>query len=869
VNNFKLAVKFFHRELTHGDLTLLFVAVLIAIGSLSSIGFLTKRVEQSIQTHATRLSGGALILKSSTPVASEWLQQADVMQLEVAAMVSFPSMLSMGDEFMLAHVKAVTDNFPLQGKLQIRKLSAAGLSATGLLAEKTEQAVAPSAGHIWIAPRLWHSFADKLSHNLSPSEYPMLDLGDVQLCVSALLENIPGQSSGTLFSIAPVALINMADLEKTATLQAGSRVDYLYFFNLRSSTDPAVYAADNIEKYKHWVEQRLYPGQSISAGAEGVRAVNRNIKKAGQFLSLAALLSVLLSAISIVISSYQYGRRQNKNNAILLCLGCNEKTILKIALYKLLLLGLIASILGVLTGYLVQAALLNTLEELIPKPLPPLNLIPAGSGLLSGMLLILSVSMASLLRIRHISPVAIMRNEMVSAPTSRLLLYSFTLTGLFIISFWTTQDVIMTLWFYGSIIVSAIVCYFFAKIILQAFLWLSQRYVLINRLSWINIQRHQQNVLLQITTFSLIFALVIILYLLRTELLEKWQQQLPDRTPNHFVINLQDYETAAFQQFLSSQGVESQGIFPMVRGRLVQLNGQAVKDVIPEQARSHNALNRELNLSFAMEQEAEQQLLAGHWWDKDGWNKDGWDKQILQNSRLPLISIESSLAQSLGISLEDKLGFQIGARQIEGVVTNIRQVKWDSFKPNFYIIFSPGIIEQYPLTYISSFYLPAQQKNSLNEMMNQFPGISIIEVDKIIREIQYIIEKISLAIELVFFFIVIAGFLVLASSLNSTLEIRLYENAILRILGASAKMIRRSLAIEFIVVAIISAAMGMIIAESAGAMLYRQVFHLSYNIHPQLWGIVIFAAIVLITASGLLLMNKILTQNATQSLSKG
>lgn len=857
--NFRLALKFFYRELKQGDLTLLFVAVIIAIASLSSIGFLTGRVEQSIQTHATRLSGGALILKSSTPVPSEWLQQADSMQLEVARMVSFPSMLSMGDEFKLAHVKAVTDNFPLQGELYIKQLSAAGLSAG-----QTEQTRAPPAGHIWIAPRLWHFFADVAAN----TDSLILDLGEAQFQLSAQLENIPGQSSGTLFSIAPAALINMADLEKTATVQTGSRVEYLYFFSPLSNAKQIALAADHIDNYRHWLEQRLYPGQSVNAGAEGVRAVNSNIKKASQFLSLAALLSVLLSAIAIVISSHQYGLRQNKNNAILLCLGANDKTIFKIALAKLLLLGLIASWLGVLIGYLVQAALLNTLQDLIPKPLPPLSLIPVWSGLLSGVLLIMSVSIVNLLRIRQLSPMAIMRNERGSIPGSRLLLYSFTLLAIFLISFWTTQDIKMTLWFYGSIIAAAIGFYFCAKIFLVAFLRISQRFALINRLSWINIQRHQKNILLQITSFSLIFALLIILYLLRTELMEKWQQQLPDRTPNHFVINLQDYEIESFQNFLSQQKVKSQGVFPMIRGRLIQLNNQAVKDVIPEQARSHNALNRELNLSFAMEQDVGQRLLAGQWWDREGWDKEERDKRGLQKSQIPLISIESSLAQALGIGLGDKLAFQIGSRQIEGVVTNIRQVKWDSFKPNFYIIFSPGNIERYPMSYISSFYLAAEQKNSLNEMMNQFPGISIIEVDKIISEIQYMTEKISLAIEFVFFFILIAGFLVLASSLNSTLEVRLYENAILRILGASAKMIRRSLAVEFIVVAILSAVIGMIIAEVAGTLLYRNVFNLSYSLHPWLWSVVIIVAVVIITAAGLLLMNKILTQTAAQSLSK-
>ncbi len=853
MKHFKLAVKLLLREIKQGELTLLLVAVIIAIGSLSSIGFLTKRVELSIQTHAARLSGGALILKSPTSIPKSWLRQAKNMQLESAVMVSFPSMLSLGDEFQLSQIKAVSDNFPLQGELTTKNISGRTVST-----EPTLQTQAPPAGHIWIAPRLWHSFNGKFTDDFSGNDPLLLELGETSLRIAGVLENIPGQSSGTLFSIAPSALINLADLEKTATLQLGSRVDYLYFFSPVTPNRDTAQGEKNIADYKDWIEQRLLPGQSIKAGAEGVRAINTNLQKAGQFLSLASLLSVMLAAIAIVISSHQYAVRQNKNHAIFICLGCKQNSIFKMSLYKLLLLGLTASVIGVLTGYLVQAVLLNTLQELIPKPLPPVSPLPAISGLLAGMLLIISVFMANLLRSRDITPIAIMRNELASVQTSRLLLYGFTLSGLFIISLWTTQDLNLSLWFYTSFMITAVIFYLLAKILLIIFLGLSRGNGLINRLSWINIQRHQQHILLQISTFSLIFALVMLLYLLRTELLDNWQQQLPTGTPNHFVINLQDDETQAFQQFLAQFEVRTAGIYPMIRGRLYQLNEQPVKQAIPEQARNHNALNRELNLSFAMDKEADQALLAGQW----------WNEQTLEKSLLPLLSIESSLANALGVKLGDQLGFQIGSENIKGVVSNIRQVKWDSFKPNFYIIFSPGIIENYPMTYISSFYLPAEQKNSLNTLMKNFPGITIIEVDKILQEIQFIIEKISLAIELVFVFILFAGFLVLASSLNSTLEIRRYENAILRTLGASARMIRRSLTIEFIVIAVLSAIIGVLIAEAAGAILYQRIFNLSYTLHPQLWLAVIIIAVLLITTSGLLMMNKLLTQTALQSLNK-
>lgn len=831
------ALKFLKRELAQGQLNLLFIAILIAITSLSSIGFLLKRIDRSMLSHAAQLNGAELILKSPTSVPKSWLNKAQKTGLKQARMVSFPSMLVVNDNFKLSQIKAVSSGFPLLGQLMVKPF----------IEQKAQAKSAPELGEIWLDRRLYHSLKLLNSNTDVKNSDHKIELGEAIFISTGILESVPGQSS-TLFSIAPTAIINLADLNKTATVQAGSRVEYIYFF---SGAEQA------LNDYRSWLKTKLSPGQNLRYGVEGVRAVSKNLKKAGDFLSLAALLTVLLSAIAITISSYRYGQKQYKNNAILLCLGLTEQMIIKIELVKVILLGFIASSLGVIFGFLIHLLLLELLSDLIPKPIPPISYIPIWMGLASGVLLIVSISIANLFHLKQLSPMEILRNDSSRSRINFYLLSVMSLFGLLLLSWFYTQDIKLSLLFYSLIFVTLLILFMLARLLIQALFVLNKRFNLIPKLTLINLRQHQSMVLLQITTFSLIFALVLIIYLIRSELLFQWQQQLPANTPNHFVINIQAYETTAFKQTLEKNHIQSNDIYPMVRGRLSLINDQPIKKFFQhdKEKQNHNALNRELNLSFSATKPAHNQLTQGQWWNAN--------KAL---TGLPEISLESSLAKELDLKIGDKLGFQMGSQQIQGIVSNLRKVKWDSFKPNFYIIFPLHSLEQFPLTYISSFYLPEQDKLLLNQLIEQFPGITLIEVDKILKEVQYIIEKIGIAINFVFIFILLAGLLVLASSISSTLESRMYENAIIRTLGASAKTLRYNLLIEFSIVAILSALMGLVIAEVVSAILYQQIFNLSYSFHPWLWLEVILISLVLIAGLGLLLVNKIFTHSVNYSL---
>ncbi len=830
INTLKLAVKFLHREFAQGELRLLIISLIIATASLSSIGFLIHKINDAMTDHASQLNGAQLILKIPHAIKTSWLKKAAELHLQQAEMRVFPSMLVVNERFKLAQVKAVSDNFPLQGELLIKPL-------TGTAVKSVK---APPAGTIWLDQRLLDFFQlntaqrEKGGDGAEPFR---VELGEAMFQPAAQVIRVPGQSS-SLLRIAPTALINLRDLQKTATVQAGSRIDYIYFF---SGDKPA------LATWKQWLKPRLQGSQTLIAGVEDVRAVNASLQKAGDYLSLAAILTVFLSAIAIAINTVRYGRSHYKNQAVMLCLGCRENQLLGIEMYKLLLTGLFSTLSGVIIGYLVYSGILLLVKDLISQPGADFYMEPALLAVVSGLLLLFSISLANLVQIKKISPMSLIRNNELAGIMTGKLFYVLGLAGLVLISWLYTDNLELTLIFYVSLLSGALSLYFIASVLLNQVIMQSEKHHWINRLTLLNLKRHRPGALLQITSFSLIFALVIIIVLLRTELLDKWRQQFPEQTPNHFVINIQSYETKDFVQFIQQHHIYTNGLYPMVRGRLVSLNHQPVKTVVPEASRNHNALNRELNLSVSQ--------------------KGSYATPALQsNSAEPKISIEQSLAKALAIKKGDRLGFQIGDQKVQGVVTAFRKVKWDSFEPNFYIIFSPGVLEQYPMSWMGSFYLAAENKPVLNDMLTQFPGVTIIEVDEVLKEVQFIIDKISQAIEVIFLFIVVAGVLILASSLSATLESRLYENAVIRTLGASARQLRKCLWTEFTVIALLSAVIAIVLSEAASYILYQQIFNMSWAPHPWLWLIISLVSVILISGLGLLITNKIYTRTSRHSL---
>ncbi len=444
-----LIIKFFKRELYNGELSLLILSLIIATGSLSGIGFLIAHIESSMGQHVHQLNAAQLVLKSPSKIPDHWLKKAQSYHLQQAQMVVFPSMLVVNDEFKLAQIKAVSNNFPLLGELYIKKQSLRILTK------------APPSGEIWLDRRL----------NFSLEQLDSLELGEVKFTITALLDRVPGQSNA-LFNIAPTAMINLADLDKTNTLSAGSRVDYFYYFATPSSPNQQQGTQADLIHYQQWLKQQITANQTLRTGVEDVKAVNATLKKATHYLALASILTLILAAIAIAINSHRYGQKQYKNNAIILCLGFSEKQILIIELGKLLLLGLIGSLLGILLGYLTFLVLLWLLSDVLNTSSSHFYITPVWVSLVSGLFLLLMLSLANIVRIKKVSPMGLIRNDLLSSKNiseklnnKRYYLISFL--GVLAISIVYSGSAYLSLIFFMSLLLSTLCLFFIAQFLLS------------------------------------------------------------------------------------------------------------------------------------------------------------------------------------------------------------------------------------------------------------------------------------------------------------------------------------------------------------------------------------------------------------------
>jgi putative ABC transport system permease protein len=325
--------------------------------------------------------------------------------------------------------------------------------------------------------------------------------------------------------------------------------------------------------------------------------------------------------------------------------------------------------------------------------------------------------------------------------------------------------------------------------------------------------------------------------LVRTDLLTTWRQQLPDDVPNHFAINILPDQVEAFGAFMEQAGIETAQLYPMVRGRLVEINGTAVRKAVTKEARDDNALNRELNLTWTTRLQEDNSILDGRWWEPADTGK-------------PFVSVESKLAERMGIRMNDELGFAVGEQRFTATVTSIRDVKWDSFRPNFYMVFPPQVIDRFPATYMTSFYLYKADKPRLREMVARYPAVTVLEMDRVIAQVGRIFRQVTLTVEYVLVFTLLAGFAVLFAALQASQDERLYEGALLRALGGSRRQLRTGHLAEFTALGGLAGLLAAMGAECLTWVLYSKVLHLDYSFQWQIWVATPIVGAVLIGAAG-------------------
>ena len=796
-----LGLKLLLREWRSGALRVMFMALMIAIISHTSIGFFTDRLNHAMINKAAHLMGGDLVVKSPTPLAPAYLKKADDWPLEKATTLQFSTVLLFKDEIQLSAVKAVSNQYPLTGFLK---------TANEAFAEDSITTEPPPAGEIWVEQRLLSSLGAKVGDALT--------IGESELTVTRIVTYEPDRG-GAFYTFAPRVMMNIADVPATNVIQPGSRMAYRYLF-LGDETA--------INQYKNWLSPKLTASQTI-LGIHGERpTVSTALISAEKYMSLAGLVAILLAAVAIAMSAKHYAENQFDPSALLRCMGLKQNQLLIIYCTQLACIALVAAVGGAVIGFVLQELITYLLKDILSHPFPAANPKAAASGMVLSFAVLFGFSMPTLIRLRRVSPLRVLRKNLEPLPLTGKILYSFTTLFIAGLIYAYTQDLILTV----AALMGAL------ALGLLGFLLISALFMLLEKISHSlpsslraglrNLTRRQAESRWQTLAFGTTLMAMALVVMIRTDLLTTWQAQLPENAPNHFVLNVLPDERENFRQFLDERNISSNKLYPITRGRLTHINDIPVKQAVTKEQENNEALRRELSLTEAYSFPPDNQLVKGDWW------QDNTRYQESMN-RLPKVSVESRLAGRLGIAMQDKLTFTVASQTFSAEVSSIRSVKWDSFNPNFYMMFEPGTMAALPTTYLTSFYLARENRRQLKDLVKQFPAITLLEVDTILEQVRNILTQVTLAVELVLLFVLAAGFAVTFAALQASLDQRFQEGALMRTLGANKQQIRLNQWVEFISLGVVSGLMAAAGTDTILWACYTRMFNLPFSWHPELW----------------------------------
>ncbi len=795
----RMAMRLLLRQANAADVRVLLFALVLAVSATTSVAFFTDRIEAGLVRQGGLLLGGDLMVSSGQPLDPAFQHEARSRALEWAETKEFPSMVVHEEQSQLAEIKAVSEAFPLRGEL----VTSQQLAVVGV----TEQAMTvkngPEQGTVWLEPRL--------AMLLEAQVGDTIDVGESQLKVSAILER-EASRGGDMFSFAPRLMMHDADVSATGLIQTGSRVRY----QLLVAGEPA-----SIYAYKRWAEDVASQGvrvQDVSTARPEIRSA---LEKAQQFLSLAAMVGVILAMVAMLIASLPYLQRSLDAFALMRCLGASSTYIRQILLWQTAIIGLIGSLIGCLLGYLAQAGLAYLAGTLFLESLPQPGWMPLFTGLLMGLLTLLAIVWPHLRALENVPALRILRRDVGNLETGRWLSY---LPTVLIVSG-------MIFWHAGSIKlgVATVVGLIGLLLVTGGVAWLG--YHALHRLpdtrfnAWrlglAGLRRRPLMAVSQVVGFSMGLMALILLALVRGDLLNNWQASLPPDAPNRFIINIQPHQVDAVSDFFKEANIAGAEIFPMVRGRLISVNEQPLDTTQYQDERARRLAEREFNLSWAASMQSDNQMLAGRWWTVDEHGQ-------------PQVSLEQDLADTLGLKLGDKLTYDIAGSLLTVEVTSIRKVEWDTMRANFFAVVPPGLLEDFPASYITSFHLPLGNDQLLNELVKRFSNLTIIDVAALMEQVRGIMERMSHAVEYVFLFSLVAGFAVLYAALVATRDERAREATLLRVLGASSRQVSLAGLAEFACIGLLSAIVATLAANLLAYFISDALLNIAFHLNISL-----------------------------------
>ena len=803
-----LSLRMLIRTWRGGELGLILWSLILAVAVVTSVSLLAERIEKALTQESSSFLAADLVVRSSKEAPSEWLEEAARLNVSTAKIMGFASIVFFGDELHLASIKAVQDNYPLRGEI---KRSTTPFTRDPNLIESVSYG--PSKGEAWVDARLLPLLSIQLGD--------VIELGDITLKISQILVEEPDGSSYSFFGAR--VLMNYADIPASGVIQPGSRVTYRY---LMAANDPR-----DFTDYRAWLEPQLDVHDRLITPDEAQASIADTMDKGRRFLLLAGSIGVVLASIALALASHHFASGQTKTVALLKSWGIPASRVRRLYFQQSLWMGLFGSLVGLVIGFLFHHLLLAIVREWLPIELPSAGLRPWITGLATGLLCLVGFTLPALWHLPSQSPLAVLRQDIIVKPLSSAVRVILGVTAIAGLLFWYSNNVYLTLAIlvgFGATALASVVAGF---ALLRLAMNYGQRMGSIWRLALANLWRRRSQSLIQMVGFSGAIALLMIMVVVRTSLIDQWQFQLAEDAPNHFLVNVAPYELEGVRQLVDDNQLETEGWYAMVRGRITEINDQLITE---DQKDSHESFRRELNLSWTTELPEGNKVAKGQWWDADMLS-DFNTKTNAQGQRIAPVSLEDELAGELGLELGDRITFSVGGLVFEAEIIGTRTLNWDNMTPNFYFLFPEGMLEEYPRTSMTSLYIPPEKKLLVNDILRGFPTVQVIELDKIIDRIRTIVSQVTRGLEVMTLLILGCGILVMFSAVSLSMSERLQESAILRTLGSSRRLILGIQAIEFTTLGVMAGLLASAGAELSVAMLQRFMFDLPFSMHLWLW----------------------------------
>ncbi|MEP0176342.1 MAG: FtsX-like permease family protein [Paraglaciecola sp.] len=836
---FSLAWRLFRHETKRGELTIILLAIILSVASVLSLSLFSERLETALTEKSAEFIAADRVLESDKPIDLGWIEKAKEMGLNTAHQTYARSMVFANEQMDLVSLRAADTGYPLKGTVKTADEPFVTGKATNSL---------PNESEAWIESQLFQT----LGINLGDS----IEVGDQVFTVTKVLTEVP-DAGFSVFGGDPKVLIRKADLAATNVEGPGSRIDYSYFF----TGDRA-----DLEKFYDWLEPQLdkeiHDWDSIE---DGESAIGRSVGRAGQYFLLASLLAIVLAAVSIAVAAQRYSQRHYDPVAIMKTLGAPKSMVQQIYLLQIVFITTLGIFIGVALGYAIQQVVVMAVADRVDVSIDAWHWKPLIIAIFTGTTCAILFSLYPLLKLFSVSPLRVLRRDLGASLRSRMLQFLASGGAIFLLMWAYSQNLKISAILFVSGITLVTTLMFVTFGLIRVGRKFAQGKMGPWQLAWARISRRAMDNSVQLISFAVTIMLLLVVLVMRNDMVQQWQNQLPEGTPNYFLVNISHSQQPNLQAHFLKQDVNIEKFYPVVRGRFVAVNDEKVRTAVSkedpgERDSGRNGLGREANLTWSTELQKGTEIIAGTWFEEG--------LTLTEAERPYEVSIEKGIAERLRLELGDMLTFNIGSEIVNVKVTSIRDVNWQSMQPNFFFVIEPRALQNYIPTYISSFNLPSDRKADITSLMKPFANVTLIDVDARINQLRNIVDQVSVAVEFILVLVLAAGALVLIAQVQASMDERQEELAILRTLGAKGWLIRSSVVYEFIIIGVVAGAMAAASNEFSLYLLQTQVFQMPAGMHWKYWGIAPVAGAIVVGCLGAIGCWRLLSLNTSHLLRK-